>query len=122
VLILVLAFVPGARSREMTLARLATMGLGPVQSRRITAVETLPVILAAAIGGTACTLALVPLVEPAVDLAAFTGMPVTVPLHANLVTIAATAAGLLLLAGLTLVIQDRLARGRGAAQALRAGD
>ena len=41
----------------------------------------LPSILAAAVGGTACALALVPLVGPAVDLAAFTGMPVNVPLQ-----------------------------------------
>ncbi len=59
---------------------------------------------------------------PAVDLAAFTGMPVTVPLHANLVAIAVAAAGLLLLAGLTLAVQYRLARGRGTAQALRVGE
>lgn len=121
-LILVLMLVLSARSRELTLARLDTMGLGQAQSRRITAAETLPAILAAAVGGTACTLALVPLVAPAINLAAFTGVPVTVPLHANLTAIAATAAGLLLLAGLTLTMQDRLARRRGTAQALRAGE
>ena len=48
--------VLSARSREMTLARLITMGLGRDQSRRITAVETVPVILAAAVGGTVCAL------------------------------------------------------------------
>jgi putative ABC transport system permease protein len=121
-LILMLTLVLSTRSREMTLARLTTMGLGPAQSRRITAVETLPAILAAALGGAACTLALVPLVGPALDLAAFTGMPVTVRLHADLVAIAAIAAGLVLLAGLTLTVQDRLARSRGAAQALRVGE
>jgi putative ABC transport system permease protein len=121
-LVLALMLVLTARSREMTLARLATMGLGPAQSRRITAVETLPAIAAAAVGGAVCALALVPLVGPAVDLAAFTGMPVTVPLHANLVTITATAAGLVLLAWLTLAVQHRLARGRGTAQALRVGE
>jgi putative ABC transport system permease protein len=121
-LVLALMLVLTARSREMTLARLATMGLGPVQSRRITAVETLPAIAAAAVGGAVCALALVPLVGPAVDLAAFTGMPVTVPLHANLVAIVATAAGLVLLTWLTLAVQHRLARGRGTAQALRVGE
>jgi len=120
--VLALTLVLTARSREMTLARLATMGLGPAQSRRITAVETLPAIAAAAVGGAVCALALVPLVGPAVDLAAFTGMPVTVPLHANLVAIVATAAGLVLLAWLTLAVQYRLARGRGTAQALRVGE
>jgi hypothetical protein len=56
-------------------------------------VETLPAIAAAAVGGAVCALALVPLVGPAVDLAAFTGVPVAVPLHANLIAIVATAAG-----------------------------
>ena len=121
-LILVLTLVLTARSREQTLARLATMGLEPAQSRRIMAVETLPAILAAAVGGTACALVLVPLVGPAVDLAAFTGVPVTTALQADPAAIGVAAAALLLLAGLTLAIQDRLARGRGTTQALRVGE
>jgi putative ABC transport system permease protein len=120
-LILVLTLVLSARSRELTLARLVTMGLGPSQSRRITVVEILPLILAAVVGGTACALALVPLVGPAVNLAAFTGMPVTEPLRAEPLAIVAAAAGLLLLAALTLTIQNGLARSRGTAQALRVG-
>ena len=64
-------------------------------------------------GGIACALVLVPLVGPAVDLAAFTGMPVNVPLQANPVAIVDAAAALLLLAGLTLLVQDRLARAPG---------
>ncbi len=121
-LVLALTLVLTARSREMTLARLATMGLGPAQSRRVTVVETLPAILAATVAGAACALALVPLVGPAVNLAAFTGMPVVVPLHANLIAIAVTAAGLVLLTWLTLTVQHRMARGRGTTQALRVGE
>ena len=119
---LALTLVLSARSREMTLARLATMGLGSAQSRRITVVETLPAILAATVGGVACALALVPLVGPSVNLAAFTGTPVVVPLHANLVVIVAIAAGLMVLAWLTLTVQNRLARGRGTTRALRVGE
>jgi hypothetical protein len=44
-----------------------------------------------------------------------------VPLRAEPLAIAAAAGGLLLLAALTLAVQYRLARGRGAAQALRVG-
>jgi putative ABC transport system permease protein len=121
-LVLALTLVLSARSREMTLARLATMGLGPAQSRRITVVETLPAILAATVGGAACALALVPLVGPSVNLAAFTGTPVVVPLHANPTAIAATAAGLIVLAWVTLAVQSRLARGRGTTKALRVGE
>jgi len=121
-LILILTLVLSARSREQTLARLATMGLEPAQSRRIMAVETLPAILAAAVGGTVCAVVLVPLVGPAVDLAAFTGVPVTTALQADPAAIGVAAGALLLLAGLTLAIQDRLARGRGTTQALRVGE
>ena len=82
-LVLALTLVLSARSREQTLARLATMGLDAAQSRRIMAVEMLPAVLAAAVGGIACALLLVPLVGPAVDLAAFTGVPVNVALQAD---------------------------------------
>jgi putative ABC transport system permease protein len=121
-LVVLLTLVLGARSRELTLARLATMGLAADQSRRIVAVETLPAILAAAVGGTACALLLVPLTGPAVNLAAFTGTPVTVPLRADPASIVAAAVALLLLGGLTLTISSRLARSRGPAQALRLGE
>jgi putative ABC transport system permease protein len=121
-LVLALTLVLSARSRELTLARLTTMGLAPAQSRRITAVETLPAIAAAAVGGAGCAVALVPLVGPSLNLAAFTGTPITVPLHAEPAAIAATAAGLLLLAALTVTIQNKLARGRGTTQALRVGE
>ncbi len=121
-LVVLLTQVLGARSRELTLARLGTMGLAAAQSRRIMAVETLPAILAAAVGGTVCALLMVPLVGPAVNLAAFTGTPVTVPLRADPAAIAVAAAALLVLGALTLAVSGRLARGRGAARALRAGE
>jgi len=121
-LILLLMLLLSARSREVTLARLITMGLGRDQSRRITAVESVPVILAAAVGGTACALILVPLVGPAVDLAAFTGVPVSVQLRADPVALAVATGGLLLLMTLTLSIQDVLARRLGPGRALRVGE
>ena len=121
-LILLLMLVLSARSREVTLARLITMGLGRAQSRRITAVENLPAILAAAVGGAACALVLVPLVGPAVNLAAFTGTPVNVPLRPDPVALAIAAGGLLLLAALALFVQDTLARHLGTGQALRVGE
>ena len=121
-LILLLMLVLSARSREITLARLITMGLGRDQSRRITAVESVPAILAAAVGGAACALILVPLVGPAVDLAAFTGMPVSVPMRPDPVALAVATGGLLVLAALTLSIQDALARRLGTGRALRVGE
>jgi putative ABC transport system permease protein len=121
-LVLALTLVLSSRSRDQTLARLATMGLEPAQSRRIMAVEMLPAVLAAAVGGIACALVLVPLVGPAVNLAAFTGVPVNAALQADPEALMEATGALLLLAGLTLLVQDRLARRRGTTQALRVGE
>ena len=55
-------------------------------------------------------------------IARMTGTPVVVPLHASLTAIAAIAAGLIVLAWVTLAVQSRLARGRGTTQALRVGE
>jgi putative ABC transport system permease protein len=122
ILVLALMLVLTARSRELTLARLTTMGLDGAQSRRIAVAETLPAILAAAIGGSVCAVVLVPLVGPALDLAAFTGSPVRVPLHASPFALTLTLAGLCVLAALALGVQDRIARRRGTTQALRVGE
>ena len=71
-LIVLLSLLLSARSRELTLARLATMGLGRGRRGWLLAAETLPAIVAAAIGGVACAWLLAPLVGPALNLAAFT--------------------------------------------------
>ena len=73
VLILLLSLLLTARTREMTLAFLATMGLRRWQAQLLLAAETLPPVLAAAIGGIACAWLLAPLVGPALNLAAFSG-------------------------------------------------
>ncbi len=72
-LVLVLSLLLTARSREITLSRLATMGLRRWQAQVLLATETLPPIVAAAIGGVACAWLLVPLVGPSLNLAAFSG-------------------------------------------------
>jgi hypothetical protein len=53
VLVLLLSLLLTARTREMTLARLATMGLRRWQAQLLAA-ESLPPVFAAAIGGLAC--------------------------------------------------------------------
>jgi putative ABC transport system permease protein len=73
VLVMLLSLLLAARSRQLTLARLATMGLGPGQARRLVVAEALPPVLAAAVAGVACALALAPLLAPELDLSAFTG-------------------------------------------------
>ncbi|MGO8958312.1 MAG: FtsX-like permease family protein [Streptosporangiaceae bacterium] len=120
-LVLLLTLVIGARSRQQTLARMSTMGLSRTQGRRLAVLETLPLILAGLIGGAGCAALLGPLVGPSLDLAVFTGTPEAVPVRIEYAVLAATAAGLALLAMLTLTVQTALAS-RRTAVALRIGE
>ena len=119
VLVLILSLVLAARSRALTLARLSTMGLGTDQGRLLVIAEALPQVLAAAVAGAACALALVPLLGPVLDLSVFTGSAAAVPVRADLVALAIPAAGLIILAVATLSAQAIAASRRGAASALR---
>ena len=119
VIVLMLSLVLAARSRALTLARLSTMGLGTGQGRLLVIAEALPPVLAAAVAGAACALALVPLLGPVLDLSVFTGSAAAVPVRADLVALAIPAAGLIILAVATLSAQAIAASRRGAASALR---
>ena len=121
-LVLLLSLLLSARTRDMTLARLATMGLRRWQAQLLLAAETLPLVVAAAVGGIACAWLLVPLVGPSVNLAAFTqaGPGVTViPAPFPLV---ASAIGLVLVALLVLAAQAVVTYRRGSTRALRIAD
>jgi putative ABC transport system permease protein len=121
-LILLISLLITARSRDLTLARLATMGLVRGQARRLALVEMLPQVLAATVGGVASAWALAPLVGPAINLSAFTGTGAGVPVRTEPVPLAACAAGLVLLSALALAAQAVITGRRGAARALRVGD
>ena len=112
----------GARSRELTLARLFTMGLSPGQARQLVFTEALPAIIAATAAGAVCAWLLVPLVGPAIDLSPLTGSPVPVPVRADYALVGLLAAGLLALAMVTLFAQSVAARLRGISRALRVGE
>ena len=73
VLVLLLSLLLTAQTREMTLARMATMGLRRWEAQLLLTAETLPPVVAAAIGGVACAWLLAPLVGPSLNLAAFSG-------------------------------------------------
>jgi putative ABC transport system permease protein len=122
VLSLLLALVLGARSRDLTQARLATMGISRRQVRLLGVVESVPAIVVAAAGGIGCVLALTPLLGPAISLSAFTGLGLSAPFRANPLALAGSAAGLVALAVLTIIIQVAVASRRGPARALRVGE
>jgi putative ABC transport system permease protein len=119
--VLLLTLILGARSRELTVARLATMGLSADQGRKLVVVESLPQILAAVIGGVACAALLAPLVGPALDLSVFTQTSTGVPVRIEPTFLAIAAAALVVLALLTLALQTKLAS-RSLTSALRIGE
>jgi putative ABC transport system permease protein len=113
-LVVLMTALLGARSREVTLARLRVMGLGPGQARWLAVTEALPPVLAAVAGGIAGALALAPLVGPSIDLSAFTGSAASVPIRPELALLAAAAAGLVVVALASLTAETLIAgRRRG---------
>jgi putative ABC transport system permease protein len=112
ILVVLMTALLGARSREVTLARLRVMGLGPGQARGLAIAEALPAVLAAAAGGIAVALALAPLVGPSINLTAFTGSTASVPVRPELPLLAAAAAGLVIVALASLTAETLIA-GRG---------
>jgi putative ABC transport system permease protein len=118
--VMLLELALGSSEREATLARLATMGLGERQRAWVVALEVLPAVIAAAVAAWACALALPQLLAPDIDLSVFTGSSLTVPLAADVASFAVPLAGLAVLAAVSLGIEIRSGRGRGAAS-LRVG-
>jgi putative ABC transport system permease protein len=119
---LLLALVLGARSRTLTQARLATMGVSRRQARLLGLVESVPAIVVAAAGGTACVATLIPFIAPAISLSAFTSSNVSAPFRTDPLALAGSAAALILLAVATIFIQVAVASHRGVARQLRVGE
>jgi putative ABC transport system permease protein len=120
-LVLLLALVLGARSRQLTLARMNTMGLSAGQGRRLVILEALPQILATLVGGVACAALLAPLTGPELDLSVFTGTGTGVPIRIEPGFLVGAALGLVALAMLTLTAQTAIAS-RDTVGALRIGE
>lgn len=115
---LVFGLALGAEERELTLARLTTMGYERAVPLVLT--EAMPAVLAAAAAGVACALALPRLVGSAVDLAVFTDQGTPVPLRPDWPALALPIAAVLVLAAATLAVETRTLRRRGVAALLRA--
>jgi putative ABC transport system permease protein len=121
-LILLIWLLMSAHSRDLTLARLATMGLGRGQARWLVVLETMPQVLAATAGGVAATFALAPLIAPSISLSAFTGSAASAAgagISTELLPLVVCGTGLILLSVVALAAQFLIAQGRGAARPLR---
>jgi putative ABC transport system permease protein len=121
-LVLLLSLLLTARTRDMTLAALATMGLRRWQAQLLLAAETLPPVVAAAIGGVACAWLLAPLIGPSLNLAAVSGTGSAIVVTPAVSPLAASAVGLVLAALLVLAVQAVITYHRGSARALRIAD
>jgi putative ABC transport system permease protein len=119
--VMLLELALGASERDSTLARLATMGLGDRQRAWVVALEVLPAVIAAAVSAWACAVALPRVLAPDIDLSVFTGTSIPVPLVANVASVAVPILGLALVAVVSLGIEIRWGRRRGAAS-LRVGE
>jgi hypothetical protein len=118
--VMLLELALGAADRELTLARLATMGLAEGQRARLAALEVIPAIAAAAVAAVACAIALPRLVAPAIDLSAFIQSQAPVPLRPDLASFLLPLAGLLVVTVIALAYEIRSGRGRSVAATIRA--
>jgi putative ABC transport system permease protein len=118
--VVLLQLALGAPDREVILARLATMGLPERRRGLLAAVEVLPAIIAAAVAAIGCAIVLPQVVDPALNLSAFTQSQVPVPLQPDAAVFALPLAGLALVTVIALGYEIRSRRGRGVAVTMRA--
>jgi putative ABC transport system permease protein len=118
-LIVLISLILDARSRELTDARLVSMGLSGSQLQRVSALELSPFVLAAAVGGTIATAVLAALLNPLLNLSDLTGGTQSAQLQSGIVTTLLTVAGLVILAAVTMLGQRAAARRRAVSEALR---
>ena len=117
--VMLLELALGAADRELTTARLATMGLTEGQRVRLVAVEVIPSIAASAVAAAACAIALPSLLAPAINLSVFTQSQASVPLRPDFAAFLLPLAGLLAVTIIALAYEIRSRRGRGVAVTMR---
>ncbi|MGW4895325.1 hypothetical protein ACWEQL_24100, partial [Kitasatospora sp. NPDC004240] len=120
-LVVVLELALGARDRARTVSYLRTMGLGSGPAAVLQVVELLPLVVSAALGGTALGLLLPAALGPVLDLAAFGGGPQPDPSPDWALT-AALGLGLVLLVASVAVLETLLGRRRRPGAVLRLGE
>jgi putative ABC transport system permease protein len=118
-LIVLIVLILDARNRELSDARLVSMGLSGSQVQRISALEVSPFVLAAAVGGTIATAVLAALLNPVLNLSDLTGSAQSAQLQSGILTTLLTVAGLVMLAAVTMLGQRAAARRRAVSEALR---
>ncbi|CAM5542142.1 hypothetical protein SSPIM334S_03986 [Streptomyces spiroverticillatus] len=119
---LVLDLLLSAPERGRTAARLRTMGLGDRATGALNLVQLLPMVAAAAIGGSALGLLLPGLLGDALDLRGFTGGALDPELRTDYAAFALLGGGFLLLVAAAVAVETALARRRKLGAVLRLGE
>jgi len=119
--ILLLGLALGSADRDLTLARLTTMGLEQGRLIRLVLEETLLAVVAAVAAAAACAVVLPTLTSTALNLSVFTGSSAPVPIAPDLVALAVPATGLAVLTAVAVVAETRLLRHRDVPGLLRIG-
>jgi putative ABC transport system permease protein len=117
--VMLLELALGSAEREVTTARLATMGLSEGQRVRLVALEVVPPIIASAAAAAGCALVLPRLLSPAVNLSEFTRTQAPVPLGTDFAAFLLPLAALLVITVIALAWEIRSGRGRGTAVTMR---
>jgi putative ABC transport system permease protein len=117
--VMLLQLALGAADRELTTARLATMGLSEGQRVRLVALEVVPSIAASAVAAAACAVALPRLLAPAIDLSVFTQSQAPTPLRSDFTSFLLPLAALVAITIIALACEVRSGRGRGVAVTMR---
>lgn len=121
-LAVLLTLVRAAPDRAALLARLRTMGLRPRQGVLLILVESVPLALAAALGGALLGAGAVALLGPAVDLSTLVGTRVPTGLQVLLTPVLAQALGLAVLVAGAVLAEAAISGRRQITTELRAGD
>jgi putative ABC transport system permease protein len=119
--VLVILFA-GAQARGRTVSYLRTLGLSRRQSQLLAFMEIAPTLFAAAVAGWVLGLVLPGLLGPAIDLRPYTGGLAVKHYVPDLAGAAELAGGLLVFAGLAVLIDAAAAARRGLGGVLRIGD
>jgi putative ABC transport system permease protein len=117
--VMLLQLALGAADRELTTARLATMGLTEGQRVRLVALEVVPSIAASAVAAAACAIALPRLVAPAINLSPFTQSQAPTTLRPDFASFMLPLAALVAITIIALAYEVRSERGRGIAVTMR---
>ncbi|WP_327251152.1 hypothetical protein [Streptomyces sp. NBC_01244] len=121
-LAVLLTLVRAAPDRAALLARLRTMGLRPRQGIWLILVESVPLALAAALGGALLAAGAVALLGPAVDLTTLVGTRVPAGLQVLVMPVLTQALGLAVLVAGAVLAEAAISGRRQITTELRAGD